>query len=144
MRYILTLMLIASTALARPGENKEALIKRFGQPIGAKIGEAKNFVFKKGGYIIRTRVELEEYYTLESGESLTDTQVSDLLYKLSDYQEVTEMECTDGGQRWLIGNLGDAKRLMAGLTADRRTFLITLSIIPRDKDFQKQPNAAGF
>jgi hypothetical protein len=144
MKIILTLMLIGSTALARPGENKEALIKRFGQPIGAKIGESKNFVFKKGGFIIHTRVEVEEYYTLESGEALTDTQVSDLLYKLSDYREVTELETTDGRQRWLIGTTGDTKRLWAGLSEDKKTFLISVLIIPRDKDFQKQPNVAGF
>jgi hypothetical protein len=148
MKLSLALFLaVPAIAFARVGENKEALIKRLGQPEKGPMN-AKILTFKSKGFVIEcklvTNVCYEERYTLESGEAFTTKGVEDLLDALSNYREIVELtDAPTGQKRWTFGRwIRDRKVDWVLLSLDKKT--VTVSELMPTFDTKKKPNPSGF
>lgn len=102
MRTLILLLVFCSALHARVGENKEALIKRFGKPLPGKIGDEGVLKFKVGTMIVTCRMSgkcVTEEYRLADGGDLSIEQVESVLNQIwRDYDEVRNLK--GGARRW--------------------------------------------
>lgn len=128
--FILLLALIPLTATARIGENKEAILNRYGKPHNARIGEEKKLSFLRGEFTITIefteRKSSKETFRRTDGKPLSaeeiDRVIAAVCREAPNYHRSETMKSPREGQAWRIGDLQDRTHYYAYCDGKSVTF----------------------